>query len=108
MTEYAGYRNVWIIHPETGATAEVPDSALAQHYLGGWTLMAPEGFPKREVPEGVPEPLTASEVADRLRQRAAELAPPAATPADDGKGGKQAGGPARSAGKSQSASASEE
>lgn len=93
MTEYSGYRNVSIIHPESGAQAQVPDSALAQYYQAGWTLLAAEGAPPRDnLPPDTPEPQTATQVAEGLRARAAELAPEKTeSPPHKGGGGKSAG-----------------
>lgn len=104
MTEYSGYRNVSIIHPESGAQAQVPDSALAQYYQAGWTLLAAEGAPPRDnLPPDTPEPQTASQVAEGLRARAAELAPDA----EKTESPPHKGGSGKSAGKTASASTEE-
>ena len=60
MTE-PGY--VKIIHPETQAVAEVPESSLPHHYRAGWTLLDESPEPE---PETVPPPAR--------RRKAAEAA----------------------------------
>jgi hypothetical protein len=78
LPEYAGYRMVKIIHPETGGVAEVPDSALGTYYGSGWTLLAPDDAPKPPTPPDAPAPLSRKEVADRQQAEAAAESHPAA------------------------------
>lgn len=51
---------VKIIHPETQAVAEVPQSSLPHHYRAGWALLdeSPEPEPKAD-----PKPVRASKKA---------------------------------------------
>jgi hypothetical protein len=85
------YREVRIIHPETGGIATVPDTSLGQHYLAGWVPLAAEDAPEYKPGPGEPVPLTEAQVADGLRKRADELAPPGKpAPPTDSPPGKQA------------------
>jgi hypothetical protein len=63
-----GFRK--IIHPETGNTAEVPESSLPHHYRAGWALLdeSPE-------PEAAPDPKPV-----RAGKKAAAAEGAAATP----------------------------
>jgi hypothetical protein len=65
------YREVRIIHPDTGGVATVPESSLAQHYLAGWTLLADDLAPD-PVPAG-PEPLTEAQVQADIKRRQDEF-----------------------------------
>jgi hypothetical protein len=114
MTEYSGYRNVMIIHPETGNLAEVPDTALRQHYQAGWVPLAPDNGPGPKYGDDHPKALSRREVAEGLATRAAELRAEADQADQDSPasaGGSKADHPAkgtRAAAGAKSSSASEE
>ena len=74
------YREVQIIHPETGGIATVPDTSLGQHYLAGWVPLSAENAPEHHPVPGEPAPMTQAEVAAGLRDRADELSPPEPSP----------------------------
>lgn len=52
---------VKIIHPETGAISEQPQSSLFQHYQAGWRLLA-EGDVPPVVAPSEPAPMSEAEV----------------------------------------------
>jgi hypothetical protein len=63
------YREVRIIHPDTGGIATVPDTSLAQHYRAGWALLADDLQPPAEPIAGQPRPLTQAEVEAARQQK---------------------------------------
>ncbi len=62
-----------IISPDTGATAEVPESSLFQHYQAGWRLLA-EGDVKPVTAPSEPAPMTEAEVAAALAPKPSKSA----------------------------------